>query len=55
MSDIYRGNGWGRTPIGVYENGCIYRGNGWGRTPIGEYNGDSAGGAAAALLLLNIW
>ena len=48
---IYRGTGWGRTPVGEFENGTIYRGTGWGRTAIGEAD-DRAG--AGALLLLSL-
>ena len=37
MSGIYKGSGWLRTQVGVYENGEIFSGYGWTRTQIGEY------------------
>lgn len=51
MSGIYKGSGWLRNQVGVYENGEIFSGYGWTRTQVGEYEGD-CGGAASALLLL---
>jgi len=31
-TDIYQGYGWGKTQIGLCDDGYIYSGSGWGKT-----------------------
>ena len=40
-TDIFDGYGWGKTQIGLCEDGIIYSGYGWRKSTIGSYaNGD---------------
>ena len=36
-TEIYKGYGWGKSQVGICEDGTIYAGYGWNRSTIGSY------------------